>query len=127
MTCKASFDEVKQNVEVKERTKRPRKYADEAEKAAQHALDTDVVSFETLQHVLDQMDIPSSDKRKNVIPRGQKEVKGMLFGLYSYGGAFGVSAATKKYPFVTKLLVAAMRAHDPNFPFTSVQLNHCYG
>ena len=55
VTCKASFDEVKQNVEVKERTKRPRKYADEAEKAAQHALDTDVVSFETLQHVLDQM------------------------------------------------------------------------
>jgi hypothetical protein len=50
----------------------------------------------------------------------------MLFGLYSYGGTVGVSAKTSQHPWLTKLLIGALRAIAPDFPFSSIQLNYNY-
>jgi hypothetical protein len=72
------------------------------------------------------MEVPANSSRKNVIPRGQSEIRGMLLGLFSYGGSFGVSSATAKHPQLSRLLVAAIRAIDCDFPFTSIQLNYNY-
>merc|ERR1719277_2072190 len=60
------------------------------------------------------------------MPKGKTYVHGMLFGLYSYGGTMGVSLASRRHPWLTRLLVGALRAESPDFPFTSIQLNYNY-
>jgi len=97
-----------------------------AEQAAEEALANGDASLEALQRALDLLEVPASANRKNVIPRGQTEVRGLLFGLYCYGGTLGVSSATGTYPNICKLLISALRAVDKDFPFTGIQLNYNY-
>lgn len=97
-----------------------------SEKAAQEALAAGDASLLAVQRALDLIELPASANRKNVIPKGQTEIQGLLFGLYSYGGTLGVSAATASHPQLCKLLVSALRAVDADFPFTSIQLNYNY-
>lgn len=110
--------------------KAPRKDAvamkDASEQAAQEALEMGDTSLKALQKALDLIEVPASANRKNIIPRGLTEVRGMLFGLYNYGGTMGVSAATNSHPNLNKLLISAMQAVDSDFPFTGIQLNYNY-
>jgi len=97
-----------------------------SERLASEALASGDASLEAVRRVLEMIEVPASGNRKNVIPTGQTEVRGLLFGLYSYGGSFGITAATLRHPCLAKLLVAALRAQDPDFPFTAIQLNYNY-
>jgi len=99
---------------------------DASESAANESLIAGDTSLEALQRALDLFELPASANRKNVIPKGTAEIQGLLFGLYSYGGTLGVSAATTAHPNLCKLLVSAVQAIDADFPFTSIQLNFNY-
>jgi len=97
-----------------------------SEQAAKEALLAGDASLEAVQRALDLIEVPGNSSRKNVMPKGQTEIKGMLFGLYCYGGTMGVSAATNAHPYLCKLLIASLQAVDSDFPFTGIQLNYNY-
>lgn len=97
-----------------------------SETAAQMAVESKDFSLEKLLEVLRLIEVPPNFTRKNVMPAGQEYVQGLLLGLYSYGGSVGLSAKTAKHPWLTRLLIGAIRAVSADFPFTSIQLNYNY-
>ena len=107
-------------------TARERYNADFAEQKAKDALDNDDLSLETVEELLGMINIPASSRRKHVIPRGEKKVQGLLFGLYCHHGAAGITVATDECPHLVKLLAKIMKSVDPAFPFTSIQVNANY-
>lgn len=72
------------------------------------------------------LSMPTNTTRKNVMPDGVDTIQAMVLGMYSYGGSIGVSAGTIRHPWLTRLLVGALRKVAPDFPFTSIQLNYNY-
>ena len=97
-----------------------------AEEIAEEAMERGSYSVETILQVLEALDFPCNKSRRNVRPRGAIGVHGLLLGMYGYGGIRGVTNATQKYPWVTRFLTAAMRHTDPEFQFTSIQINSNY-
>ena len=79
-----------------------------AEQKAKDALDNDDLSLETVEELLGMINIPASSRRKHVIPRGEKKVQGLLFGLYCHHGAAGITVATDECPHLVKLLAKIM-------------------
>jgi hypothetical protein len=73
--------------------------------------------------VLRKMKIPLSDSRDNVLPVGVEKIRSMLLGLYCHGPHFGVSTATKEFPWTVRLMIGTFRRAFPWFPFTSIQVN----
>jgi len=97
-----------------------------SERSAQESLEAGDFSLSALQRALDLMEVPINTTRTNVMPKGQTEIQGMLVGMFSFCFNFGITTATKQHPFLTKLLIAAMRVVDDKFPFTAIQLNKNY-
>eukprot|EP00930_Biecheleria_cincta_P049347 TRINITY_DN34561_c0_g1_i1.p1 TRINITY_DN34561_c0_g1~~TRINITY_DN34561_c0_g1_i1.p1 ORF type:complete len:477 (+),score=62.96 TRINITY_DN34561_c0_g1_i1:190-1620(+) len=97
-----------------------------SETAAQKAVQSRDFSLESVLEVLRLIEVPPNFTRKNVMPAGQEYVQGLMLGLYVYGGSVGLSAKTSKHPWLTKLLIGALRAVAADFPFTSIQLNYNY-
>jgi len=97
-----------------------------SEALAETAVRTGDFSQDTVLRVLRQLDVPANFTRKNVMPVGADFVRGQLLGLYSYGGSLGVASGTVKHPWVTRLLIGALRCEAPDFPFTSIQINYDY-
>lgn len=60
------------------------------------------------------------------MPKGATFVQGLLLGLYVFGGNVGVSSATTRHSWLSRLLVGAVRRANPDFRFTSIQLNYNY-
>ena len=97
-----------------------------SEALAKAAIESGNVSLQQVLEVLRQLQVPPNYTRKNVMPAGAQYIQGMLLGLYSYGGSVGLSAKTKKHQWLTRLLVGAMKAVAPDFPFSSIQINYNY-
>ncbi|CAE8689729.1 unnamed protein product [Polarella glacialis] len=83
-------------------------------------------SVEAVLQALEAADIPWSGSRKNVLPDGQDAVQGMILGMYVFAAKIGVSSATERHPWLARLLVAFANAHNPDFMFTSIQVNKNY-
>eukprot|EP00929_Paragymnodinium_shiwhaense_P052124 TRINITY_DN26129_c0_g1_i1.p1 TRINITY_DN26129_c0_g1~~TRINITY_DN26129_c0_g1_i1.p1 ORF type:complete len:553 (-),score=119.97 TRINITY_DN26129_c0_g1_i1:97-1755(-) len=97
-----------------------------SEKAAQAAVEEEDFSLAKILEVLKLLQVPPNFTRKNVMPEGQEYVQGLLLGMYAYAANVGVSQKTHQHPWLTKLLIGALRAVAPDFPFTSIQLNYNY-
>lgn len=97
-----------------------------SEAAAKAAVETGDASLDAVQGALQLLEVPRNTSRKNVMPKGQRFINGMLLGVFAYGGRVGLSLATSRHPWLTRLLAAAMRMEAPEFPFTSIQVNYNY-
>ena len=97
-----------------------------SEALAQEAVGAGDFSLEKMLAVLRCTEVPANSSRKNVMPKGVDFVRGLLLGLYSFGGSLGVTSATSKHPWLTRLLVGGIRKVAADFPFTSIQVNYNY-
>lgn len=86
----------------------------------------DAISAATVERALTLADIPLSASRKNVIPKGERAVRGAMCGLFVYAHKIGVSSFTRQFPWLTQLLAAFCRKEQPHFKFTSIQVNVDY-
>ncbi len=100
-----------------------------AEGLARHLLATGCVNVDTVTRVLaiaaDTV-IPYSRQREKIMPEGCTRVRRMVCGLYVQGKHMGLTSATRKCPWLTKLLVEFLRQSKPDFVFTSIQVNINY-
>lgn len=115
---------------IERRTRDQRKSEAEADAESEALARTKVQSCDfslaSVLQVLRCVVVPENTTRKNVMPEGAHSIRGLLLGLYVYGGSVGVAAHTTKRPWLTRLLVGALRSAAPDFPFTSIQLNYNY-
>lgn len=101
--------------------------ASAAEAVAREAVEAGAFSAKTVAKALAMTHIPLSASRTNVIPDGMKAVHGMILGMYVYSSTVGVSLATARRPWLTKLLVGFLRSEcGEGKPFTSIQVNMNY-
>ena len=64
--------------------------------------------------------------RHNVAPRGTSSIRGMNCGLFVYAERIGISIASHRFPWLTRLLALFGRQQHPDFAFTSIQVNVNY-
>ena len=62
-----------------------------------------IVSREAMTKALHLCKVPLQ-QRHNVAPRGASSVRGMNGGLFVYAGRIGISAASHRFPWLTRLL-----------------------
>lgn len=96
-----------------------------SEAVAQAQVKAGDFSLASVLKVLRCVDVPENFTRTNVMPEGKDSVFGMLLGLYEWG-SFGITKQTIKKPWLTRLLVGAIRSAVPHFHFTSIQVNYDY-
>ena len=64
--------------------------------------------------------------RHNVAPAGESLIRGMNCGLFVYAERIGLSAASHRFPWLTRLLALFGRQQHPDLAFTSIQVNVNY-
>lgn len=84
------------------------------------------LSAASVERALEAARVPLNGTRKNVIPHGEKAIRGAVVGLYVYADTIGVSSFSRRCPWLTRLLVAFCRQECPGFDFTSIQVNVNY-
>ena len=72
-----------------------------AEELARDAYNAGNITQAVVQQVLSLINVPSSTSRKNVMPKGVGQVKGMVLGLYVHADQCDLTSATAKYPHTT--------------------------
>ena len=77
------------------------------EEIAKRAVKTGNFTTEAVLEFLRKMKIPLSDSRDNVLPVGVEKIRSMLLGLYCHGPHFGVSTATKEFPWTLPLMIGS--------------------
>jgi len=87
---------------------------------------TQAVTAAVVERALGMANVPLSASRKNVIPKGQEAIKGAICGLYVYADNIGVASFSRRHPWLTRLLAAFCHREQPNFKFTSIQVNVNY-
>ena len=83
------------------------------------------VSREAMTKALHLCKVPLQH-RHNVAPRGASSIRGMNCGLFVYAERIGISAASHRFPWLTRLLALFGRQQHPDFAFTSIQVNVNY-
>lgn len=96
------------------------------EAVAREVLESGQISAEAVLRALEASHIPWSSTRKNVLPDGEQAVQGMICGLYVFAAKIGISLATTRRPWLTRLLAQFAQLAHPGFPFTSIQVNKNY-
>merc|ERR1719353_2084059 len=84
------------------------------------------ISAAVVERALGMADVPLSANRKNVIPKGKDAIKGAVCGLFVFADLIGVSSFSRRFPWLTRLLVAFCHKEQPGFKFTSIQVNVNY-
>jgi len=90
------------------------------------AVEKGTISHAVVERALQMAHVPNSSTRKNVIPKGQESIRGAIVGLFVYADMVNVSSFTRCFPWLARLLAAFCRKAQPNFNFTSIQLNVNY-
>ena len=80
------------------------------------------VSREAVTKALRLCKVPQQ-ARHNVAPEGASSIRGMTCGLFVYAERIGLSAASHRFPWLTRLLALFGRQQHPDFVFTSIQVN----
>lgn len=99
---------------------------DNSEDLAQCVVEDGDITEESVLRVLHATDIPLNTARKNILPDGTTAVRGMLLGFYSLAGNVGITDASKSRPWLVRLLSNFARKSNPDFEFTSIQVNKNY-
>lgn len=110
---------------IKESKRRDSK-RDDSEDLAQCFVKAGDITEESVLRVLHATDIPLNTARKNILPDGTTAVRGMLLGFYSLAGNVGITDASKSRPWLVRLLANFARKSNPDFEFTSIQVNKNY-
>jgi len=97
-----------------------------AEAFAKKAVERGDVRRNVVEHALSLANVPLSANRQNVIPTGQKAIRGAVCGLYVYSQNVGVTNFGTRHSWLTRLLCAFCRKANPSFSFTSIQVNVNY-
>eukprot|EP00928_Gymnodinium_smaydae_P019678 TRINITY_DN17559_c0_g1_i2.p1 TRINITY_DN17559_c0_g1~~TRINITY_DN17559_c0_g1_i2.p1 ORF type:complete len:1353 (+),score=171.90 TRINITY_DN17559_c0_g1_i2:34-4059(+) len=80
-----------------------------------------------VQEVLERMEWPLNKSRKNVLPNGKSAVPSFAIGLVTdYARGLACSSTIRTRPNLTRLLTKFATQHNPDFCFTTIQLNRDY-
>eukprot|EP00933_Yihiella_yeosuensis_P034922 TRINITY_DN2841_c3_g3_i1.p1 TRINITY_DN2841_c3_g3~~TRINITY_DN2841_c3_g3_i1.p1 ORF type:complete len:497 (-),score=132.47 TRINITY_DN2841_c3_g3_i1:49-1539(-) len=115
-----------QNLESAESRQEKKQRQIDAEVVARDFHNAKDFSIGALTKVLEAADIPWNSNRKNVLPDGTDEVQGMALGLYAFSSNIGLSNSSKDRPWLTRYLASFVHGEQPNFSFTSIQVNKNY-
>ena len=72
-------------------------------------------SMNSLTLAATNIDIPRSTSRRNVIPKGEESVNGMLLGLCGHGGVVEITLRTRASPRLTGFRCRYVRELYPEF------------